>query len=279
MNKILVTTDFSNYSKAGIRFALQLASQSKVELTFIHCYFTAKPTIWTQQKFDDFEKDEVAKLYTQLDHFVMTEMKKSGIDIKLVNYACVRSRKTDEAIRLFAEEHQFNFICISTRGAGGLKKFLGTNTSELINTSMVPVIAVPYDYKPQAMKHIMYASDLANADQELKEVAKFVKPLKAKVEMLHFSYPSETETGSKVTEKAFKHFQKNEIEVHLEKINLADTLVANIIKAVKKSKPSAVIMFTQHKKSFFERLFMSSNTAGFSFQARVPLIVFNKVSK
>lgn len=97
------------------------------------------------------------------------------------------------------------------------------------------------------------------------------------MELLHFSYPSENETGQKVTEKAFKHFQKNEIAVHLEKINLADTLVANIIKAVKKSKPSAVIMFTEHKKSFFERLFMSSNTAGFSFQAKVPLIVFNKV--
>ena len=178
MNKILVTTDFSTYSRAGIRFALQLASQSKVELTFIHCYYNAKPTIWTQQKFDDFEKEEVAKLYTQLDHFVMNEMKKSGIDIKLVNYACVRSLKTDEAIHLFAKEHQFNFICISTRGAGGMKKFLGTNTSELINTSLVPVIAVPYDYKPKAIKRIMYASDLANADMELKEVAKFVKPLK-----------------------------------------------------------------------------------------------------
>jgi hypothetical protein len=34
MKKILVTTDFSNISKAGIRFAIQFASQTPCELIF-----------------------------------------------------------------------------------------------------------------------------------------------------------------------------------------------------------------------------------------------------
>ncbi len=36
MKKILVTTDFSANSKAAIRFAIQLASQSDTALPFLH---------------------------------------------------------------------------------------------------------------------------------------------------------------------------------------------------------------------------------------------------
>ncbi|MDB5241021.1 MAG: Universal stress protein family [Spirosoma sp.] len=36
MKKILVTTEFSANSRAALRFAIQLASQSEVALTFLH---------------------------------------------------------------------------------------------------------------------------------------------------------------------------------------------------------------------------------------------------
>lgn len=36
MKEILVTTDFSANSGAALRFAIQLASQSEVALTFLH---------------------------------------------------------------------------------------------------------------------------------------------------------------------------------------------------------------------------------------------------
>ena len=38
MKKILVTTDFSDKSKAGLLFAIQLAKQNKYVLTFFHAY-------------------------------------------------------------------------------------------------------------------------------------------------------------------------------------------------------------------------------------------------
>ncbi|MDR6782771.1 nucleotide-binding universal stress UspA family protein [Pedobacter africanus] len=36
MKRILVTTDFSANSKAGLRFAIQLAAQNNYQLTFFH---------------------------------------------------------------------------------------------------------------------------------------------------------------------------------------------------------------------------------------------------
>jgi hypothetical protein len=37
-----------------------------------------------------------------------------------------------------------------------------------------------------------------------------------------------------------------------------------------------MIMFTQQNKSFFERLFLSSKSAEYTFKLNVPLLVYNK---
>lgn len=44
MKKVLVTTDFSENSKAGIRFAIQWASQQRLSLIFVHVLHILRPT-------------------------------------------------------------------------------------------------------------------------------------------------------------------------------------------------------------------------------------------
>ncbi|MBK7667050.1 MAG: universal stress protein [Sphingobacteriaceae bacterium] len=44
--KIIVTTDFSTSSKSGIRFALQLAAQTKCELTFYNVFEGVENNSW-----------------------------------------------------------------------------------------------------------------------------------------------------------------------------------------------------------------------------------------
>jgi hypothetical protein len=68
---------------------------------------------------------------------------------------------TDSSIREYAQENNFSFICISTRGSGKLKKYL-VNTSNLITHSLVPV--VPFNYRRSEINKIIYASDLVNIE-------------------------------------------------------------------------------------------------------------------
>ena len=274
--KILVTTDFSANSKAGLRFAIQLASQYKVELTFFHSYYTMKPTSWSDATFAAYEKTEEEKIQSNLKRFVEATYKSMKIGSK--NSKCVikSSVFTEANIRDYASANKFNFICISTRGGGKIKKILGTNTSNLINQSDVPVIAVPNSYRAAKISSILYASDLDHLEKELKQVVEFAKPLKAKVELLHFNSPLEITTDSKLIETAVNKFSKYDITLHLEKPNPVATLISNLETAIKKSKPSMMIMFTQQDRSFFEKLFLSSKSAEYSFHARVPLLVFNK---
>ena len=152
----------------------------------------------------------------------------------------------------------------------------GTNTSNLINHSTIPVIAVPHNYHSGQITSILYASDLINLENELKKVVEFTKPLKAKVELLHFHYPSEITKIKKMMNSAVKQFPKHNIKLHLEDINFEETLISNIEAAIRKSKPSMLIMFTQQNRSFFDKIFLSGNSAEYSFNAKVPMLVFNK---
>jgi|GEM_PF-3747799 len=45
MEKILVTTDFSDHSKYGLRFAVQLAAQNACHLTFLNVQHLQTPPL------------------------------------------------------------------------------------------------------------------------------------------------------------------------------------------------------------------------------------------
>ena len=276
MKKILVTTDFSVNSKAGLRFAIQLASQQKYELTFLHVYYIMKPSTWNDETFVHYEKKQVEKLERNLNRLVDSVYK--SMKISPLNKKCIllSSIYTDKQIRDYAVKNNFSFICIGTRGAGKIKKHFGTNTSNLITFSEIPVIAVPGNYRNTKISTILYASDLSNLEQEIKQVVDFAKPLKAKVELLHLNSPAEIKTDTKIIEAAVEKFSKYDVKLHLENCNLVETFISNIETAVASSKPSMLVMFTKQDKSFLQRVFTSSKTVEYSFNLKVPLMVFKK---
>jgi nucleotide-binding universal stress UspA family protein len=277
MDKILVTTDFSSNSKAGLRFAIQLASQHKFELTFFHSYYITNLTSRSDVAFADYERKEADKIQKKLNQFVASVYR--DMNVVSENKKCVikSSVLADSNIREYAQENEFSFICISTRGSGKLKKIFGTNTSNLITHSTVPVIGVPHNYRKSEIKNVIYASDLVNLENELEKVIDFTKPLKAEVEILHFNYPTEITSDKNTIDELVKKNSKHNIKLHIENINLAESLISNLEAVIKRSKPSMLIMFTQQNRSFFNKIFFSSNSANYSFKAKVPLLVFNKI--
>lgn len=276
MKKILVTTDFSVNSKAGIKFAIQMSLQEKVKLTFFHSYYIMRPTSWADSKFVAYEKAEVAKLQTQLTNFVSSVYKSMKVDFKSVDCVLSEAINADSNIRDYAKKHKFDFICISTRGAGKLKKLFGTNTSTIIKNSRVPVIAVPSNFKVGKLKDIIYASDLEDLDKELKVVVDFNKDLKANIELLHFDFPAELQKKEKAMEEVKKKFSKQKIKLHLENVNIAESFLTNLENAIRKSKPSLLVMFRHTQQSFFDRIFVPSYSAEFSYTSKVPLLIFGK---
>ena len=275
MKKLLVTTDFSANSKAALRFAIQVAAQSDVALTFLHVSHIPRPTTWNEATYATHEKSKLDTERETLDQFVEAVYKSRNVEP--TNYTCVvkKSPFPDSTILDYAADHDFDYLCISTRGAGTYDKLFGTTTSNLINQSSVPVIAVPGTYRATKLSTVLYASDLSRLD-ELKQVVDFAWPLSATVELLHFSTSLEPVTDPDIISMAVQKQTDYPVAVHLKPRHLVNSLTEDIEAVIKAQKPSVLVMFTTHNEGFFARLFGSGNSVDYSFLTTVPLLVFSK---
>jgi nucleotide-binding universal stress UspA family protein len=276
MKTILATTDFSDNSKAGLYFTIQLASQNNFEIIFLHTYNILIPTSWIEIRINAYEKEEAKIIREKLEIFISTIYKE--LNIMYTNYTCIikSSVFVDTTIMEYAEENSIDFICISTRGAGNFKRLLGTNTSNLITKSEVPIIAVPHHYETEAITQILYVSDLYHYEKEMDKVIAFAKPLNASIELLHLTDALEHNSDLDKIQEAIKKIDYYNIGFKITPRNPDNSLVSDIEVAVKTMKPSIMVMFTEQNRNWFEKIFLSSKSAEYSFDAKVPLLVFPK---
>ncbi len=276
MKKILVTTDLSANSKAAMRFASQLASQSEMSLTFLHVHHVMRPPVWHESAYLTHEKKELAKALTNLDEFVGAFYK--SLTIKSPAYTCVveNAAIADNTIMGYAADNAFDFICISTRGAGTFDKLLGTTTANLINQSSVPVIAVPGTYHLANVASILYASDLTALKQEVPRVADFARLLAAEVTLLHLSSPNEPVMDPAIIDVAVQKFAGYPVDVQVRPRDFALPLITQIEAAIRTEKPSMLLLFTAQNQGFFYQLLSLGNAVNYSFLTTVPMLVFAK---
>lgn len=276
MKKILVTTDFSPNSKAGLRFAIQLASQHDYALTFFHSYHLMKPTSWNENTYTTFEKIESEKIKKKLVDFVRSVYRSARIKPGQIKCVTRSSFVTDSNIMNYAVEGKFSFICISRSGQGKFIKLFGTNTTNLLEQSEVPVIAVPNNYRRSKISNILFAADLSDMKNELQQVVDFAHPLAARIELLHFKEVSDTAEDLNLMEKTIRQFPKVAIQLQVEDYDYSGNLISNMEKVIKKSKLSMLVMFSRQRKGFLEKLFRTSNASAFSLHSKLPFLVFKK---
>lgn len=275
-NKILVPTDFSMNSKAGIRFAIQLASQNKSFLIFYHCAQFLKPTRWSEEKYNAYLNSELESTHNQLFKFINDIYAKIGIAKR--KFECIVQQGSDarQLIINYAIEIKASSICMSTRGAGRFKKVIGTNASDILTKSPIPVFVIPKTYRRAPISNILYSSDLDNLRSELKQVKTFAKLLKAKVNLYHYDYLLDiAETKNKLA-KVAKRFKSPGVKFNFQKLNLEHPLAQHLMKDMRKSKASLVVLFTNQNRGWFDKIFLSSKSAEVAFDSKLPLLVFRK---
>ena len=83
------------------------------------------------------------------------------------------------------------------------------------------------------------------------------QPLKTKIEVVHFSWPDEISFDEKTIEAAFKKQFKYGLKLHFEKNDGVHSLIENLQNQIRIRKPSVVGMFTNQKRTFFQKLFLA----------------------
>ncbi len=276
MKKVLVTTDFSSNSKAGIKFAIQLAKQSKCELVFYHNIEILQPTSWSPEKYHAFAKIENERATKKLELFVKGVYKTMKVAPGKNTYITEIGVNVSELTIAYAKKTKANFICLGTRGASGVKKLFGTHASNLINHSPIPVFAIPKSYKTSTIKNIWYSSDFENVAKEISHIEPVAKSLKANIDVHHYNYLLSDPATKNMLEAAAKKLKNKTISFVFHKLGLDYSLTHYLEKDVKKTKPSIVALFTKQNRNWFSRLFLGSNSTEMSFATHTPLLIFRK---
>lgn len=276
MKRILVTTDLSPNSRAGLRFAINLAEKQKAKLTFLYVHQVYHAASWNSVEYDDSIGEDKTELQKKLESLVADVYKR----MKVVpgKYKCQVSYNLGvvSGIKEYITDNKFDALCIATMGAGGVKKLLGTTTGALITSLELPVFCVPANYRVKPVKKVLYASDMLDYKKELKKVVALAKPFEATVEMLHMSFPYEAMLDEGLAEQELKKKFKYDIDLHYEQRDIEYALLNDLDNAINRAKPSIVVMFTDKQRNFFERLFFTSLAEQYSFFSQVPLLIYSK---
>jgi hypothetical protein len=277
MFKILVPTDFSVSSRAGLRYALQWSTQQKLEIRFVHVFHTIRRPDWTDSTFMENIKKDALIYKNKLDLFVQSIIK--AVKITPARYSSIAfySLSADIGIMDYCREHdEMDFICISNRGAGKMNKPFGTITGNLIIRSRVPVITIPEHYRMKPVNSILYATDFSNYTGELKKVLSFARPLKAEIKILHLSTPGEIIPEEIFRNKGFEKRFHYVLDLQIRKRNISQSLLVNLQKEIFKIRPSLIIMFTDQHRNFFQKMLSPSKSEQLSFGTTCPLLSFGK---
>jgi nucleotide-binding universal stress UspA family protein len=273
--KIVVPTDFSPNSKAGIRFAIQLASQNKSALAFYHCMEILKPMKWTDGQFDTYVKNQLNEMKSHLVDFVEKIYEQMGLAKGKSEFVVQRGADPKKAVVDFAVASKASAICMATRGAGKIKKLIGTNSSGILSTSPVPVFVIPNGYRKAPISNILYASDLADVKSELKRVTEFASPINGNVFVYHYTEKIEEPATRKKLLTVQNQNTKSGVSFIFEGFE-DKSFAENFEEDLRKSKASLGILFTNQKRGWFDKLLQSSNSAEVSFNSKVPILVFAK---
>jgi nucleotide-binding universal stress UspA family protein len=276
MYKILVTTDYSAASKAGIRFAIQLASQTEAELIFLHCFSALIPTTIHAREIEEAlskQSIEHQKTVEKIVYQIYTQM---NVRPGLHGFAALDSGDYKRTIIDYAETNGFDFICMSTRGAGFLKRFIGTHTSYIALNSSVPVIAIPANYRVKPITSILFASDLADFDHEMNRIATLAAGINAKIDLCHFYYPGQIALDKETLSAMWKKKHKPLDNVYLELYDLDTPFVKQLNELIQKIKPSVITFFTHARNTWYDKLFDISVTEAYTYEIKKPLLAFRK---
>jgi len=274
---ILVPTDFSPASRAGVRFAIQWSRQQNVHLVFVHVMKLVRLTRWNDEQYEAFAASERGFWQRRLSAFIADVQRRLPLRPHSWSPLLLEGISADVALMDFCREHpEIGLICMGTKGAGATRRFFGTNAGNLILHSDTPVIAVPAAYRRSRISRIVYASDLTDSLHELKHVVGLARPLHAGVSVLHLKETGEMTLDPETLKNVWKKESGYDLTVDFEKADPSLSIARNLEQTANSLHPSLIMLFSHRRRTVFQNLLYPSSAERLSFSSKIPLLVMGK---
>jgi nucleotide-binding universal stress UspA family protein len=275
MVNILVPTDFSNLSKVAARYAIKIANELDGTFTLLHVMNILKPVSQDmKRRLVLYEKEVLKEGEADMEKFAMQFARLIKFTKPMKTKVVESDQDFSEVVKKEAKKLRSGLIVMGTHGATGLKKVvMGSNTSDVISSSTIPVLAIPASAEYKGFRNIVYASDLRNILKELKQLIPYAKKFESTIHLVHIV--SSGKSVPMTEEKIEGIIEKSGYE-NIVVMVLADSSVEKGIEQyIKNSRADILAMFTRDL-NFYEKLFDRSITRRMAFHSKVPLLAFKQ---
>ena len=274
MKTILAATDYSTTSLNALRYAAELALQTKSNLLLYHAFqvpVISSEAVVVAIPFGEIEKQNNSKLKIIVTSF----RKKYGNKIE-INYLAQMGFTVD-VLEEVVKTHKIDLMVMGIKGAGKISEIvIGSRASDVTGRVNCPVLIIPEKASFKKLKKIVFASD----NEKISDTANFkvLKELtyifKSKLILLNVRDPSKLISSEKrkisQIEKCFKGIKHSVNFI----TNKYDDVVAGINDFVKDKDADMVAMISR-KHSLLCRIFNERKTKKMAFHTHVPLLSLN----
>lgn len=258
--KILIPTDFSENSLKSIEYAVSVWGLKNVKYHLLHTFEIVSNSASLsfgnlKSKMEKSADENLVRFYNQIINKYPTIQ--LSVEHKYGALADVINR---------IPKSEFDLIVMGTKGTSGIKEvFLGSNCWDVIENTLLPVLAIPLDVELANNKSFLFTVDPENLPS-LKVLETFQQILR------NTSYDTEiliVKNEVNIDEKNVRELFKN--------ITNSLTIVSgdDVVKQIEdfaNKHPLDIVTVLNKKKSFLEKLFHQSITKKLTFHTKSPLL-------
>jgi nucleotide-binding universal stress UspA family protein len=275
MKKFLVPTDFSETSKNAAKYAAQMAAGipgAKVILINISDKFTAGSD---SSPLTETKKDRRTILQAALAHVAEEMRSLANVEIEFV---IEEGSSLVETLERYVRHQGVNMIVMGITGASRLEQlFIGSNTLDMVNAGVCPVMIIPPDAQYHPIKNVLFASDFKDVETTVPAV-----PVKSVLDLFRASLH--------IVNVDSEHYVDITDEYKAQRVKL-EAILGNYQPEFYFIRQydflDAVSQFTQDKNidvivtvpkghSFLSGLFKTSHTKKLAYHSHVPIIAIHE---
>lgn len=270
MINLLIPTDFSPAARTALNYGVALASKLDASIHIIHMIHVESFTHAAAQVHMNMILEKMTENAQHDLHKLAEELKQTHKKLKIKTDS-LQGEFLSSTINSYVKDHGIDLVVMGTRGASGiLGNILGSNASDVIARSSVPVLAVPPGTTYGKHPRIILTTDLNNLEPKMRIIAPLAAVLESGITLLHIS--TDGSHTSKEEDDIKKRFSSefNIKDLHVKIIQNA-SIENGIHDFALAHQPCILAMFT-HKSGFFDKLFGKSVTRKVVFHTEVPLL-------
>lgn len=274
MKKILIPTDFSENSNDALDYAVALFKDIDACFYILNTYEQVVPldyfdtsiatNIDLLQMLKKNSEEQLQKVKEKLE----ANMLKNGQVCQVIS----EMGNLTTVVKEWVEKEGIDVIVIGTKGetSSGNVVF-GSNTIQIINKRLVPVLAVPGNYQFTQLKNILFPTDLYVdfADKHLSLVLEIAKHTKSIIHLLHKIF-----RGLNVTQRASKKALENYLsDAKTSFETIEDKEIDEAVYDYEQEHPTDLLVMINNKHSFLENLFFTPVVSKIVKETDIPFLV------